>query len=88
MKRYVEGENRSQSTLFPESLDDYIAEDNPVRVVDVFVEELDLKEMGFEGGAGGDGPAGVPSRHAAEDLYLRIFESHPVEPPPGARDAA
>ena len=49
MKRYVEGENRSQSTLFPESLDDYIAEDNPVRVVDVFVDELDLKEMGFEG---------------------------------------
>jgi hypothetical protein len=35
MKRYVEGENRSQSTLFPESLEDYIAEDNPVRVVDV-----------------------------------------------------
>ena len=49
MKRYVEGENRSQSTLFPESLDDYIAEDNPVRVVDVFVDELDLKEMGFGG---------------------------------------
>ena len=41
MKRYVEGENRSQSTLFPESPDDYIAEDNPVRVVDVFVDELE-----------------------------------------------
>ena len=49
MKRYVEGENRAQSTLIPESLEDYIAEDNPVRVVDVFVDELDLKEMGFEG---------------------------------------
>jgi transposase len=49
MKRYVEGENRSQSTLFPERLDDYITEDNPVRVVDVFVEELDLKGLGFEG---------------------------------------
>jgi transposase len=49
MKRYVEGENRSQSTLLPESLDDYIAEDNPVRVVDVFVDELDLKTLGFEG---------------------------------------
>jgi transposase len=48
MKRYVEGENRSQSTLFPESLEDYIAEDNPVRVVDVFVDELDLKGMGFD----------------------------------------
>ena len=49
MKRYVEGQDRSQVTLFPESLDEYIAEDNPVRVVDVFVEELDLKALGFEG---------------------------------------
>jgi transposase len=49
MKRYVEAENRFQSTLFPESLDDYIAEDNPVRVVDVFVDELDLKQLDFEG---------------------------------------
>ena len=49
MKRYVEGQDRSQATLFPESLDEYIAEDNPVRVVDVFVDELDLKELGFEG---------------------------------------
>ena len=42
MKRFVEGEDRSQSTLFPERLDDYIEEDNPVRVIDVFVDELDL----------------------------------------------
>jgi transposase len=49
MKRFIEGEDRSQSTLFPEHLDDYIAQDNPVRVIDVFVDELDLKELGFEG---------------------------------------
>jgi len=49
MKRYVEGENRSQSTLLPERPDDYIAEDNPVRVVDVFVDELDLTALGFDG---------------------------------------
>jgi hypothetical protein len=49
MKRFIEGEDRSQSTLFPEHLDDYIAEDNPVRVIDVFVDELDLKGLGFEG---------------------------------------
>ena len=49
MKRFVEGEDRSQSTLFPERLDDYIAEDNPVRVVDVFVDELGLNSLGFEG---------------------------------------
>jgi len=42
MKRFIEGQARWQSTLFAESLEDYIAEDNPVRVVDVFVEGLDL----------------------------------------------
>ena len=48
MKRFIEGENRSQGTLFPESLDDYIAEDNAVRVVDAFVNKLDLKLLGFD----------------------------------------
>jgi transposase len=47
MKRFIEGEDRNQSTLLPECLDDYIAEDNPVRVVDVFVDELDLGQLGF-----------------------------------------
>ena len=45
MKRFVEGEDRTQSTLFPERLDDYIGEDNPVRAVEVFVDELDLEEL-------------------------------------------
>ena len=49
MKRFIEGEDRSQSTLFPEHIDGYIAEDNPVRVIDVFVEEMDLQALGFEG---------------------------------------
>src|SRR6266550_2951921 len=49
MTRYVEGEDRSQATLFPESLDEYIAADNPVRIVDVFVDELDLQKLGFDG---------------------------------------
>ncbi|MFT6288514.1 MAG: transposase [Alcanivorax sp.] len=48
MKRFVEGEDRTQSILFPERLDEYIAEDNPVRVIDVFVGELDLSSLGFE----------------------------------------
>ncbi len=43
MKRFVIGESRSQSTLFPELLNDYVAEDNPVRVIDVFVDELDMR---------------------------------------------
>ena len=49
MGRFIEGEDRSQATLLPECLDDYIAEDNPVRAVDAFVEELDLQELGFGG---------------------------------------
>ena len=49
MKRFVEGVDRSQSTLFPERLDDYIAEDNPVRVIEVFVDELGLDQLGFDG---------------------------------------
>ena len=49
MKRFVEGMDRGQSTLFPECLEDWIGEDNPVRVIDVFVEELDLAELGFSG---------------------------------------
>jgi transposase len=49
MKRFIEGEARSQSVLFPERLDDWIDEDNPVRVIDVFVDELDLATLGFDG---------------------------------------
>jgi len=48
MKRFIEGEDRSQSTLFPERLDDYIAEDNAVRVVDAFVNKVDLGKLGFD----------------------------------------
>ena len=49
MKRFIEGEDRAQVTLLPECLEDFIAEDNSVRVVDAFVEELDLQELGFDG---------------------------------------
>ena len=49
MKRFVEGLDRGQSTLLPECLEDWIGEDNPVRVIDVFVEELDLGGLGFDG---------------------------------------
>ena len=71
MKRYVEGQNRSQSTLFPEVLDDYIAEDNPVRVVDVFVDELDLKDLGFEGAE--PEATGRPAYHPGTMLKIYIY---------------
>ena len=48
MGRYVEGESRDQSVLFPERLGDWVAEDSMVRVIDVFVEELELSQLGFE----------------------------------------
>jgi transposase len=71
MKRFIEGEDRSQSTLFPERLDDYIAEDNPVRVVDIFVDELDLAALGFDGAA--PEATGRPSYHPATLLKLYIY---------------
>jgi transposase len=49
MKRFIEGTDRGQSTLFPAYLEDWIDEDNPVRVIDVFVDELDLSELEFSG---------------------------------------
>lgn len=45
--RYIEGEDRYQKTFFPESLDDYITENNPVRFIDAFIENLDLRDLGF-----------------------------------------
>ena len=48
MKRFIEGQDRSQRTLFPESLEDYIDEDNPVCIVNVFVDGLDLGKQGFD----------------------------------------
>ena len=47
MKRFIEGEDRRQATLLPYSLEDYVTEDNPVRVVDVFIDELDQEALGF-----------------------------------------
>jgi transposase len=71
MKRFVEGTDRGQSTLFPECLEDWIGEDNPVRVIDVFIEELDLAGLGF----GGVAPeaTGRPSYHPSVLLKLYIY---------------
>jgi transposase len=48
MSGFIQGEARSQATLFPERIDDYISEDNPVRLIDVFVDELDLGSLSFK----------------------------------------
>src|SRR4051794_11181432 len=71
MRRFVEGTDRSQSTLFPECLEDWIGDDNPVRVIDVIVDELDLAELGF---SGVDPEAtGRPSYHPSILLKLYIY---------------
>jgi len=71
MKRFVEGKDRTQITLLPECFDDYVADDNPIRVVEVFVEQLDLASLGFEG----VDPAatGRPSYHPSVLLKIYIY---------------
>ena len=71
MRRFVEGVDRSQTTLFPESLDDWIGEDNPVRVIDAFVDALDLRALGFDGVV--PEATGRPSYHPAILLKLYIY---------------
>ena len=71
MTRFVLGDDRSQSTLFPELLDDYLGDDNPVRAIDVFVDELDLAKLGF----GGVEPeaTGRPAYHPATLLKIYVY---------------
>jgi len=71
MKRFIEGVDRNQSTLFPERLEDYIGEDNPVRVVDAFVGALDLRTLGFEGVD--PHATGRPAYHPAVLLKIYIY---------------
>ena len=71
MTRFVVGDDRSQSTMFPERLDDYLAEDNPVRAVDVFVDELDLAGLGFVGVE--PEATGRPAYHPATLLKIYVY---------------
>src|SRR5437764_14283296 len=71
MRRFVEQADRGQWTLLPECLDDFIDESNPVRVIDVFVDALDLAEMSFEGVE--PAATGRPSYHPSVLLKLYIY---------------
>jgi transposase len=71
MKRFVEGEDRNQSSLFPERLDDYIADDNPVRFLDAFVDELKLLELGFAGVE--PSATGRPAYHPSALLKIYVY---------------
>jgi len=70
MSEFIVGESRSQATMFPERLDDYIAEDNAIRVVDVFIDGINLSDMGFK-----TTPAvtGRPAYHPATMLKLYVY---------------
>src|SRR5471030_1494014 len=71
MKRFIEGEDRKQVTLLPECLDDFVAEDNPVRIIEAFVEELDLASLGFDGAM--PSTTGRPSYHPSVLLKIYIY---------------
>ena len=71
MKRFIEGEDRTQVTLLPECLDDYVEPENPVRVVEAFVEQLDLRQMGFDGVD--PSTTGRPAYHPAVLLKIYIY---------------
>ena len=71
MARFIEEDDRSQTTLFPERLDEYIAEDNPVRFIDAFVDGLDLVDMGFKGAI--PKATGRPAYHPGTLLKLYVY---------------
>ena len=71
MKRFVAGSDRAQSTLLPECLDDFIDDSNPVRVIDAFVDALDLAELGFDRVE--PAATGRPSYHPSVLLKLYIY---------------
>src|SRR3974377_2481031 len=71
MAGFVSGTDRSQGTMFPAQLEDYVAEDNPVRVINFFVDQLDLGQLGF--GRVQAKLAGRPAYHSAVMLKLYIY---------------
>ncbi len=68
MSRFIEGENRQQSTLFPEALDDYVSEESPARVIDHFIDGLDISGLGFKTEPADTGRPGYHPR-----LMLKIY---------------
>ena len=71
MKRFIEGEDRNQVTMLPGCLEDYVDQDNPVRVVEVFVDQLDLRGLGFASVEPAE--TGRPSYHPAVLLKIYIY---------------
>ncbi len=70
MKRFIEGSDRNQATLFPERLDDYVSDDNPARAIDAFVDALDLSALGFDVVPEA---TGRPGYHPATMLKIYVY---------------
>ena len=71
MHRFIDGEDRMQQTLLPHSLEDYVSEENPVRVIDVFIDELDLAALGFAGIT--PAATGRPAYHHSTLLKIYLY---------------
>jgi hypothetical protein len=85
MGRFVEGEDRRQSLLLPDSLDDYVTEDNPVRVVEVFIDELSGRASLRRRAARCDGSARLAGTHTSRALSCRSAGIPHLAGSPGAR---
>ena len=71
MHRFIDGEDRMQQALLPHSLEDYVGEENPVRVIEVFIEELDLAALGFSGMT--PAATGRPAYHPSTLLKIYLY---------------
>ena len=71
MHRFIDGEDRMQQTLLPNSLEDYVSEENPVRVIEVFIDELDLAALGFAGMT--PAATGRPAYHPSTLLKIYLY---------------
>ena len=71
MHRFIDGEDRMQQTLLPNSLEDYVSEENPVRVIEAFIEELDLAALGFSGMT--PAATGRPAYHPSTLLKIYLY---------------
>jgi transposase len=90
---HIEGSDRDQMTLFPEALDDYVSQENPVRFIDAFAESLDMEELGFAHAVPNE--VGRPPYNPADLLRLFIYgylnrvqsswTNGPLQPPAGKR---
>ena len=81
---FISGEDRGQTLLLPDSLEDYVGKDNPVRVIDAFANGLEMHGLGFSGAAPND--TGRPSYDPAETIRLRIHVSGALVPEAGDGD--